>query len=279
MRFERYATAEAFGADVLDILLENEARNNSQISSILREADKSDWLFATVKDGAGSVVLTAVCSPPRNIILCAADSRPCDTALKALSDELKALGFTFPGVLAEQELAMRFAGLWANGYRVKLTTNVMRLDTVNDFGPSPGFSRPLRESDVFFVPYWERAFAEDCHLDVSDIMACAEHCGEWLVSGRPVFIWEDGNPVSMAANHRDTQNGAGIGYVYTPPHFRGKGYASSVVADVSRDALARGFQFCFLFADAANPTSCGIYRKIGFRDLCVYSDIKFEQNR
>jgi len=79
----------------------------------------------------------------------------------------------------------------------------------------------------------------------------------------------------MAVSGRNTQNGAVVTNVYTPPHYRGKGYATSVVAQLSKDLLERGNKFCCLFADALNPISCGVYRKIGYKDVCVYDEIKF----
>ena len=56
-----------------------------------------------------------------------------------------------------------------------------------------------------------------------------------------------------------------------------QGYASSVVAELSQALLNRGNKFCCLFADAENPISCGIYRKIGYYDLCVVDVIKFDK--
>ena len=276
MRFEKYAGAEAFGADVLESLLENEVQNNLLISFILREGDKSGWLFATVKDDAGSVVLTAAWTGlPFNIVLYETGNNPCDAALKVLADELKAQDFAFPGVLAEQGLAKRFADTWTSRHHVHVSMNIMRLDTVIEPAKAPGHCRMLREDDLFYVPYWERSFAEDCNVEVFDIPANLARVKERL--GKDThYIWEDWHPVSQAALERNTQNGAVIGHVYTPPFYRGKGYASSVVARLSQDLLERGNRFCCLFADAANPISCGIYRKLGYRDLCVYDSITFE---
>ena len=275
MRFEKYASAEAFGTDVLDILLENEVQNNLLISFILRDGDKSDWLFAAVKDDAGGVMLTAAWTGlPFNIVLYETGNKPNDAALQVLAMELKALGYSFPGVLAEQGTAKRFADRWTARHHVHMSMNIMRLDQVSVPQKAPGHCRTLREDDLFFVPYWERLFNEDCHIEVFDILTGLERVKGRL--GKDVhYIWEDGHPVSQAAVERHTQNGAVIGHVYTPPFYRGKGYASSVVARLSQDLLERGYKFCCLFADAANPISCGIYRKLGYCDLCVYDSVKF----
>lgn len=60
--------------------------------------------------------------------------------------------------------------------------------------------------------------------------------------------------------------------VYTPAHLRGLGYAGAATVEVSRAALAESAAVV-LFADLANPTSNGLYQRIGYRpvaDFAVY---------
>ena len=64
-----------------------------------------------------------------------------------------------------------------------------------------------------------------------------------------------------------TPNGIRIGPVYTPPEFRGRGYASACVAAASQLQLDAGRRFCFLFADLSNPTSNHIYQEIGYEPV------------
>jgi predicted GNAT family acetyltransferase len=79
----------------------------------------------------------------------------------------------------------------------------------------------------------------------------------------------------MAKIGRELSTVCTIGLVYTPPYFRGKGYATSCVAAVSQLALDRGFEKCVLYTDLANPTSNSIYMKIGYRPICDSIEIKF----
>jgi predicted GNAT family acetyltransferase len=60
---------------------------------------------------------------------------------------------------------------------------------------------------------------------------------------------------------------ARIGYVYSPPEWRGRGYATACVARVSQRVLDSGLQFCFLYTDLSNPTSNSIYRRLGYRPV------------
>lgn len=90
MIFTHYTKLADFGADTLDILLESEVQNNLPISFINNEHDydTSNWLLASVKDDNGSVVLTAACTPPFNIVLYETGNKSYGAAVELLSDEL-----------------------------------------------------------------------------------------------------------------------------------------------------------------------------------------------
>ncbi|NLO35973.1 MAG: GNAT family N-acetyltransferase [Clostridiaceae bacterium] len=278
MQFMTYAGTESFGGATLETLLENEEQNNLPISFIRNERglDTSGWLLATVRDPAGSVVLVAACTPPHNIVLYETQNRPHDAAVRRLADELKALAFPVPGVLAEQSLARRFAAIYAGdaNWQRHMSMQIMRLDTVNTLAKASGHARLLREDDLFFVPYWERAFGEECQTGFFDIPAHTERIRQRIAKNCHL-IWEDRIPVSQAVHGRSTEHGAVINGVYTPPPYRNRGYASAVVAELARMLLDRGHRFCCLFADAQNPISCGIYHKIGFVDRCLYDELRF----
>ncbi|MFX0084189.1 MAG: GNAT family N-acetyltransferase [Candidatus Hodarchaeota archaeon] len=64
-----------------------------------------------------------------------------------------------------------------------------------------------------------------------------------------------------------------MNYVYTPPNFRRKGYATELVAKLIQTILNEGNKYCFLFTDLENPTSNKIYQTIGYKpviDIDVY---------
>ena len=88
------------------------------------------------------------------------------------------------------------------------------------------------------------------------------------------FFWEhEGRPVSLVAVNPTVAGVARVGPVYTPPSERGRGYAGSAVAALSRRALAEGARGCALFTDLANPTSNKIYAEVGYRRLCDWETI------
>lgn len=80
-----------------------------------------------------------------------------------------------------------------------------------------------------------------------------------------LFFLSDGkNKVSMANLLFDSPRYGAINYVYTPPEFRGRGYASQIVYHLCHMILDRGL-IPMLYTDKSNPTSNKIYTDLGFR--------------
>jgi predicted GNAT family acetyltransferase len=66
-----------------------------------------------------------------------------------------------------------------------------------------------------------------------------------------------------------------VGPVYTPPEERGHGYATALVAHVSRAALEGGRRACYLHTDLSNATSNAMYQRIGYDRVCDAIDLRF----
>lgn len=280
MRFEWFDDVERYKQLVMEGLLEKEAQNNVAIGVLNSNAENSaEWLMGAAIQEDGELALAAVCTPPFNILLHEAGDREQNEALALLVEALGRRGVKLPGVLAERGLANRFARLYAqNGFRVHMSMYVMKLEQLAELERAPGYARAVQQKDLYFVPYWEKAFAEECMLPAGSIQELYEKRKKSLENGG-LFLWVDEEPVAQAGCARNLVNGKAIANVYTPPQFRGKGYATSLVAHICKKVLESGAKFCVLYADAANPISCGIYKKIGFTTLCLTDDIRFEEEQ
>jgi len=174
-----------------------------------------------------------------------------------------------PGVVGDKKLADVFAGRWCGRHGLKVTDTmaqrVFKLTKVNDVRMSPGKFRVATEADKELVKKWSHGFQVDCFGENSKV---PETDFSRRIPEGNVFLWEvDGKPVSVAERVRATERGGTVGGVYTPPELRGKGYATSCVAELSRNILQRGKQFCTLYTDLANKTSNSIYKKIGYVEI------------
>jgi predicted GNAT family acetyltransferase len=139
----------------------------------------------------------------------------------------------------------------------------------------PGHLRLAETKDIDLIADWARVFSEEA-LGETPAEGEAQRLAEARVKLGEIYLWEDGQVVSMAAKGRPTRNSCSIGLVYTPPELRGRGYASTCVASLSQVILASGYQFCTLFTDLSNPTSNSIYQKMGYRPLGDFNAYDFE---
>ncbi len=130
------------------------------------------------------------------------------------------------------------------------------------------------QSDRFLLISWIKAFTEEAIGKNEPEQNYQDWC-DCRLSQNSLCIWQNDLPVSMASFSGATPNGIRINAVYTPPEYRQKGYASSCVAALSQNLLNRGYKFCFLFTDLANPTSNSIYQKIGYKLVCDVSTYWF----
>lgn len=188
--------------------------------------------------------------------------------------------WSVPGVTGPEAAARAFAAAWCargdvrSAARRRLRT--FELTEVTPAPATPGAMRPAVAADLPIVASWYSAFEAEAHGPggaVGDIPA-AELGARALRAGR-VFVWDDGGPAAQAAIQGTTPRGVRVGAVYTPPEKRCRGYATALVAALSRRSLDEGRTFCFLFTDLANPVSNSIYRKVGYRPVADFEEIDF----
>jgi predicted GNAT family acetyltransferase len=142
-----------------------------------------------------------------------------------------------------------------------------------------GAPRAATHDDLGLLARWWRAFLDEVSHDppASDDDVAASIRLRLDADGWGIALWEDGGePVALAAFGNPTPNGARVGPVYTPPERRRNGYAGALVAHVSQELLDAGRRFVFLYADAANPTANGIYRRIGYEHVADAANVLFE---
>jgi uncharacterized protein len=274
----------AFLETAMPLLMRDEARHNlvfGILDTLVRHPTiYPAWHLWLVQNGV-EVVGAALQTPPHNLVL----AQPTDAAVaEALVDVIGAGGVSLPGVSGVVPEAIEFADRWISraggSTKRRMAQGVYALREVRETPRAPGSTRRAAGTDVDLITDWLAAFAEEVETGVVHEpdqrrrlvrarLESRDHAGFWL--------WEDdGAVVSLTGFGLVTPNGARIGPVYTPPDLRGRGYATTLVADVSSWLLAGGRSFCFLYTDLANPTSNAIYRRIGYEQVFEAIDIAFE---
>jgi predicted GNAT family acetyltransferase len=182
-----------------------------------------------------------------------------------------------PGVngvaASSRAVAARWAARTGRQTRLKMGQAMHVLEEVTDPPrPATGELRAADPADRALLAGWMRAFIEETGIPGAD--HAEEMAGAQLLRGR-LFVWLDERPASLVATSPTVAGVTRVSMVYTPPELRGRGYASSAVAAVSRRALAAGAERCALFTDLANPTSNKIYADVGYRRIAEWEEHAF----
>jgi uncharacterized protein len=131
----------------------------------------------------------------------------------------------------------------------------------SDLPSPPGTFRPAAEADVTLLSTWTDAFVSEARIPEP---VDSKRIVEDAISRGRLHVWEDGEPVSMAAWTGKTPNGVRINFVYTPRERRGKGYGTACVKALTRQQLEQGNAFCWLYTDVSSAASPNIFKRIGY---------------
>ena len=131
---------------------------------------------------------------------------------------------------------------------------------------SAGSTRIARKGDNEIVFQWLQAFVREAVPE--DDLPTREEAASRIKHQRVYICCHNDQPVAMSCVGRVLERGVAISSVYTPPEFRGHGYAGAATAAIVREAFSRGFEYTYLFTDDGNPASQRCYARIGFRPHC-----------
>jgi GNAT superfamily N-acetyltransferase len=262
-----------------------EARHNLILGISGTVADHPDlhetyraWL--ALEDGRPVAATTR--TPPFNAVL--ADPLTSD-ALDAVVDAVVEDDRETPGFVGNVPHVHRAAERWArrtgSSSAVEQRQGVYMLLDVEAVPSAPGAARVATPVDRDLLIQWLYAFADEATGGPPGEPGLLERMLDTrLDAGDPTragyWVWEDeGTRVSVCGHASPTPGGIRIGPVYTPPEHRRRGYATILVAELSRWLLDRGHRACYLYTDLENPTSNSIYGKIGYRRVCDSADVRF----
>ena len=220
-------------------------------------------LLAWVQAGAsGKITGVVLRTPPRFLLT----SDLSEEGAGALMPRLLEIDPELPGVSGPQPAASHLAAAWrqCTGGTVApgMRQAIYWLAQVTEAPGRPaGFARVGNRSDRDLVIEWTSAFCRD-----AGVPAIGGQSGvDRRLRDGQMLLWEDERVVSMAGSRPPVAGVVRLGPVYTPPEARCRGYATALVADVSRRALAAGATKCMLYTDLANETSNKIYQAVGYR--------------
>ena len=284
MKLVTYPNARTFLDEHEAFLERDEAKNNLLLGLCyaLKKAPHmhSDPLFMAIMDH-GKPTVVGLQTPPRSIIIYG-NAEAADRGIDLLSDWFTAQNKHLSGFLGEKTLSTA----WGNALAAKMEgstrhsmhTIVYVLERVLPGRPTTGSLQPASPEETDLIARWQMAFEQEV-FDRDLLLEKARRKAYQRIMEKEVFLWEDkGQIVAMACLARKTNNFIAINGVYTPPSFRKRGYASTVVAHLSQAALDAGNRYCTLFADFDNEVTNRMYRLMGYEPVAEFLEVTVGQS-
>jgi hypothetical protein len=190
-------------------------------------------------------------------------------------DAISDAGVALPGVNGEAATAAGFAGQWTERRKSAAVPfqgqRIYELLEVQQRAAVGGHLRKAVPDDRDLVIDWVRRFQADIGERGSDPEPVVDRR---LPAGR-LWLWDDGEPVSLAANSEPVESVVRVQAAYTPPERRNRGYAGACVGDLSKRIRDGGYR-CILYTELGNPISNSVFRRIGYSAVAETLRYRFE---
>lgn len=233
------------------------------------KSNRSDYYLGWVEDD-GELILPFLRTSPHLWVLPELEHPLVEEAVQTAVHFMYVQGYELPGVTGPNKHAAIFKDEWErltkNTASIHMQQIIYQLDEVQINVPQSGKMVLVKQKDIPLLINWLQLFGEQANVSIS--FEHAKKLAEKMVSEEGAIFWKvNEQNVSMANRSRTTKHGATINGVFTPDEFKRNGYATNVVAALSQKLLDDGYQFCTLYTDVSNPTSNGIYRRIGYYEV------------
>jgi predicted GNAT family acetyltransferase len=230
------------------------------------------WSERGSQKGGGQVVSAAQYVLPRSVYLTSGPA----PAIEGLAELFLRVRPEITGVEGPADAVEAFVAVWCAGREVVarpgmakgvyVAGDVIRPEAV------PGRMRRATEDDLSRLRPWGEAFLREADLATGALPdVVTVHVREGRAS-----VWEvEGVVVSMVVVTEPRGGVSRIQLVYTPHRYRGHGYASACVAEVTAREQESPGRICMLYTDLANTTTNRIYPEVGYRRIGDVAEVRF----
>lgn len=213
-----------------------------------------------VVEDSGTVVGAALRTPPYKLLL---SPMPAD-AVAPLLDRIDGDDPEWNGFLTTPAVAERVRATSHKRFVEGMKEWILVLDSLIPVR-APGGPTRSTEDDLRLLMSWLKAFADEAGVEFA---ATEEQMRPKAARGGFTFWDLEGEHVALASHAPLVTSGSHtigrIGPVYTLPEFRKRGIGAAITSIVARDLIDAGCTTVMLHTDASNPTSNGVYERIGF---------------
>lgn len=276
-----YSDSAVFSEKVSPLLYRNEDIHSLFLGVLGQiQANQYEDYFLALAETEGEITAACLMTPPHALQLVVFRDLP--GIEEEVAGHLQNLGIEVSGIVGERETCRLFSEAWIREtdeqVKVLMDQGLYRIDAVNKgLKKSEGTWWVASKKHAEILEEWYRLFEEETGLGRRSTKAEATHRIADFLERKEVYVWEvDGVAVSCMKKSRPSKNGITVSFVFTPKGQRGKGYARTLVAEVT-DELLLEYDFVVLYTDLSNATANKIYREIGYEQIANPVHLVFEQ--
>ena len=262
-RIVRHQSADEFLANCGGWLSEQEDLHNGVLSLAHalgsgKHIHKHPFIFAHMERN-GEIVGCAIFAEPDGITL---SEMPVDVADKFFVDlksDIQAPSRIHGPRQSANQLADHYAVLTDSMAALHSEWNVYRLDaSPTQLQTAKGTVRIGNQSDGDIVRAWGKLYDVEKPANVNIEKFLIRKLEDGLL-----YFWVDQKPKALLTLSGVNCSGNRISSVFTPEKYRGKGYATSLVQEMSADLLGSGKTFVTLNTEIGDAAE-RIYEKLGY---------------
>ena len=218
------------------------------------------YWFGAIEDDNGNIVACGNHNLPDGLHISETPAGMLDAVHRSVVDAVGVPHRIMAPQITAEYLAERCSDTNEVGNRFQARWHTYRLDNVIwPVKDVPGQLRKGRNEEADLIAEWGRAFGEEqpAPVDVSEFMLRKLSEGD-------LYVWDNSGAKTILSLSGRAGKGVRISGVYTPPEFRGSGYASAAVAALSHAKLSNGRDFVVLNVTDGNPAE-ELYQRLGYR--------------
>lgn len=290
MILKKYETKEKFLEENLQILLKEEAKNETIIGIILEHEDMkvNNWLLGRIEDGEKVQAIFVVDDDKNGLLVYFPNKKEVTSEIISfLIDNIIDLNINFEEIVIEREYLDIISTLYSNNVNkeeVKIHyTDTLKLEKLKESYDLDLGDKLIKLEEEVSDPSKLISVVKEIYSDIYNREDCTDEealkiANIYLKKGTYILTDEKEEKIyTQVVNVRKQINGSTIGAVITPKEFRGKGYAKKCLYAVCSELLKKN-KFIVLHVNIQNSSAISVYEKIGFEKIDELVTIKFKIN-
>ena len=290
MILKKYETKEMFLEENLQILLKEEAKNETIIGIILEHEDMkvNNWLLGRIEDGEKVQAIFVVDDDKNGLLVYFPNKKEVTSEIISfLIDNIIDLNINFEEIVIEREYLDIISTLYSNKVNkeeVKIHyTDTLKLEKLKESYNLDLGDKLIKLEEEVSDPSKLISVVKEIYSDIYNREDCTDEealkiANIYLKKGTYILTDEKEEKIyTQVVNVRKQINGSTIGAVITPKEFRGKGYAKKCLYAVCSELLKKN-KFIVLHVNIQNSSAISVYEKIGFEKIDELVTIKFKIN-